>query len=99
MLKKYPQSVNMNRLEKSLTSTLSGFLLLFALVIATGMGAEISPSDTGVMILFSLFLIVMGIVLYFITPEDKRRPRICPQCGKENPSDAKYCERCGFFQY
>ena len=31
-----------------------------------------------------------------ITGDDEEPKRVCPDCGMENPRDAKHCGDCGF---
>ena len=37
----------------------------------------------------------LGPIGWIIIAVSKREPRLCPECGRKNPADAKVCHGCG----
>ena len=80
-------------LDTLLSPSLWGWLLVLTLICAV-IGALIGRSK-GRWLAGFVWGAALGPIGWIVVAVSKREPRLCPECGRKNPPDAKVCHSCG----
>jgi hypothetical protein len=76
-----------------LNPSLWGWAIVLTLICAT-IGALIGRSK-GRWLAGFVWGAALGPIGWIVIAVSKREPRLCPECGRKNPADAKVCHGCG----
>jgi hypothetical protein len=76
-----------------LSPSLWGWLIVMTLICAA-IGALIGRSK-GRWLAGFIWGAALGPIGWIVIAVSKREPRLCPECGRKNPPDAKVCHGCG----
>ncbi|HEX5121638.1 MAG TPA: zinc ribbon domain-containing protein [Rhodanobacteraceae bacterium] len=79
--------------DKLLNPSLWEWAIVLTLICA-GIGALIGRSK-GRWLAGFIWGAALGPIGWIVIAVAKREPRLCPECGRKNPVDAKVCHGCG----
>jgi hypothetical protein len=79
--------------DKLLNPSLWEWAIVLTLICA-GIGALIGRSK-GRWLAGFIWGAALGPIGWIVIAVSKREPRLCPECGRKNPADAKVCHACG----
>ncbi len=79
--------------DKLLNPSLWEWAIVLTLICA-GIGALIGRSK-GRWLAGFVWGAALGPIGWIVIAVAKREPRLCPECGRKNPVDAKVCHGCG----